>query len=393
MSPGLRILALVPDAFGDAYGALGGIALYNRDLLTAACEHPGVEKVVVLPRLMPAPPAALPANLDHVTSGLGGKGRYLAAVLAQAVRGRFDLVFCGHLNLLPAAFLTRVARRAPIVAFLYGIEAWTRTPRRSTNALLRYVSTFVTIREFTLECFLSWSKVRPEHTFLLETAIHLEQYGAGPKEPALLARYALQDRRVLMTTARLDEPYKGIDEVIQVLPQVIDTVPDVAYLVVGGGPDRERLEAKARGLGVHERVVFSGPVDEAEKAAHLRLADAFVMAGTGFDFDRYPLRYAFLEALACGIPIVAARPEGPGECDRPPSTLNILVDPHDPASLREGILAALNQPRGEHAQAAEAFSYERFRARVHEMLDVLGASPAQPPVTQAGGAPPWDAQR
>ena len=88
----LRLLALVPDAFGDPRGTLGGIALYNRDLLTAACAHPAVEEVVALPRLMPEAPGPLPPRLDHVTRGLGGKGRYVAAVVREAARGRFDAI-------------------------------------------------------------------------------------------------------------------------------------------------------------------------------------------------------------------------------------------------------------------------------------------------------------
>lgn len=377
MSRGRRLLALVPDAFGDPLGSLGGIALYNRDLLTAACAHPEVEEVVALPRLMPAAPGALPERLRHVTRGLGGRARYLAAVAAEAARGRYDLILCGHLNLLPAAFVARLLTRAPVAVFVYGIEAWQPTPYRLANRLLRRVRAVVTIRPLTLERLLRWSGAHPPQTFLLETAVHVEALGPGPRDPALVERYGLRGRRVLLTTARLDERRKGIDEVMEVLPALLPEAPDLAYLVVGGGPDRARLEQRARALGVQDRVVFAGPVPEAEKAAHLRLADVFVMAGTGFDFDRYPLRYSFLEAMACGLPIVAARPEDESECARPPSSENVLVDPFDPGSLGQGIRAALARPRGS-GREAEAFSYPRFRERVHAILDALATGASVP---------------
>jgi phosphatidyl-myo-inositol dimannoside synthase len=368
-NPHLRILALVPDAFGDTHGRLGGIALYNRDVLTAACEHPGVEAVVALPRLMPGAPETLPPRLEYVTRGLGGRARYLAAVAWEAMRGRFDLILCGHVNLLPAAFLARALTRAPVMALLYGIEVWEPTRSRLTNFLLRWVRTFVSIRELTLERLRAWAGPLPGRDFLLDNAIHLERYGAGPRDEALVERYGLGGRRVLLTVARLEEQYKGIDEMLEVLPELARELPDLVYLVVGSGPDRQRLEEKARSLGVGERVVFAGAVDEGDKPAHFRLADAFVMPGTGADFDRYLLRFVFLEALACGIPTVANRPDGGGEEGSAAARLYVLVEPKDRASIISGVKDALARPRGV-PDGLHAFSYETFRRRFHAILEI-----------------------
>src|SRR5687767_4280347 len=264
---GLRILALVPDAYGDPTGRLGGIAQYNRDLLTAACEHPGVARVVALPRLMPGPLEALPAKLEYVQRGLGGRARFVAAVVAQAARERYDLILCGLVNLLPAAFAARALSRAPVVAFVYGIDAWQPTPSRLTNVLLPRVDAIVSIRELTLRRLRDWAGPRPRRAFLIPTAVRLDRYGTGPRDAALVARYGLEGRTVLLTVARLDETYKGIDEILEVLPALAREIPAIAYLVVGGGRDRPRLEGKARALGLRDRVIFAGPVEEADKRA------------------------------------------------------------------------------------------------------------------------------
>ena len=76
----LRILALVPDAFGSH----GGISKFSRDLLSALCAYPDCAEVVVLPRLMPAAPGTLPAKLTWITTGLGGV--FPADVLVGVVR-------------------------------------------------------------------------------------------------------------------------------------------------------------------------------------------------------------------------------------------------------------------------------------------------------------------
>lgn len=329
---------------------------------------------MAVPRLMPDAPGELPSKLDYVASGLGGKLPYAGAVLREAARARFDLILCGHLNLLPAAFAARVLARAPVVAFLYGIEAWQPLRSRLARRLLRRVHALVTIRPLTLERLRAWAGPLPARDFLLETALHLDRYGAGPKDPALLERYGLRGRRILLTVGRLEERHKGIDETFEVLGDLAREMPDLAYLVVGSGPDQPRLEEKARALGVRERVVFAGAVDDADKAAHLRLADAFVMPGTGHDFDTYPLRYVFLEALACGIPIVASRPEGTGEETGPAARHMVLVDPRDRASIISGIETALARPRG-IPEGLAAFAYETFRQRFHAILDGMTCSP------------------
>ena len=68
-------------------------------------------------------------------------------------------------------------------------------------------------------------------------------------------------------------------------------------------------------------MVFAGRVAESEKAAHYRLADAFVMPGYGEGFG-----IVYLEALACGIPVLASKLDASGEALRD-GTMGLLVDP------------------------------------------------------------------
>ena len=57
----MRIQVLVTDAFGGH----GGIAKFNRDLLSSLCAHPGCESVTAFPRLMPETPGPLPDKLAY----------------------------------------------------------------------------------------------------------------------------------------------------------------------------------------------------------------------------------------------------------------------------------------------------------------------------------------
>jgi glycosyltransferase involved in cell wall biosynthesis len=205
--------------------------------------------------------------------------------------------------------------------------------------------------------------VAQERFSVLPNAIHMDSYGMGPKDPALVARYGLQGRKVVMTLARYasNERYKGVDEVLAVLPRVLRQVPEVTYLVVGDGTDRPRLESVCRSLGLAPHVVFTGRIPEAEKADYFRLADAFVMPSRGEGFG-----FVFLEAMACGIPVVGGRNDGSADA-LGDGAFGRLVDPANAEELEAAILEALGSakavPRG-----MEMFSYENFERKCRRML-------------------------
>ena len=359
----------------DGFGGNGGIALYNRDLLQALCSFPRCADVVAIPRLMANFPEPMPQKLAYRTSALGGKFRYLAAVLRLLRDDRdFDLVVCAHINLLPLAWLFSRFANVPLVLFIYGIDAWYRGRNPFKNLLAGKVSSVVSISTTTAQKFRAWAGPGARPVLTLPNAIHAERYGPGAKSPELLRRYGLQGKTVLMTLGRLvsGERYKGFDEVIDLMPDLVGVEPDLAYLIAGDGSDRERLQQKVRALGLEDRVVFAGHVPEAEKADHYRLADAFVMASHGEGFG-----FVLLEAMACGIPVVASELDGGREAVRD-GQLGILTDPTNRERLRRAILEALARPRGIVPAGLEYFSFGRFEARAHGLLSgMLSASTPQ----------------
>ena len=359
-SPKRAYLSFVTDAFGG----YGGIALYGRDFLSAICSDPATDTVVAIPRLIPNPMEPLPPKLHYDDSGLNGKFRYAAAAARALLSGkRFDLVICGHVNLLPIAVPVAALAGAPLVLLVYGIDVWNPTRSALSNLLARRADVVIAISQITLERFLKWSRVPRRNCVLLPNAIHLEKYGVGAKNERLLARYGIRDRKVIMTLGRLAVPArnKGFDEVLEAMPRLLKKVPDLAYLIAGDGPDRARLEQKVAALGLQERVVFTGLVPEDEKADLYRLADAYIMPSHGEGFG-----FVFLEALACGIPAVGSKVDGGREALREGS-LGRLVDPENAAELQDAILHAVREPK-QIPEGIEYFSYENFERRCQRLM-------------------------
>ena len=337
----------------DAYGGHGGIALFNRQLIGSLAAHPECEQVVVIPRLIVTQERdSLSPKVGFDIGAARGKLAWMNAVRRHA-REHFDLVFCGHINLLPA---TRLLKQQPLL-IMHGIEAWKPARRLFIDNLRGIIS----VSELTRDRFVSWSRYAGP-SYVLPNAVRLERYGVRAKRPDLVARWNLHGKRVLLTLGRIvaAERYKGFDDVLEVLPQLD---PDVVYVIAGKGDDTERLRRKARDLGVADRVVFTGFVAEEDKADLYALADVYVMPSRGEGFG-----FVLLEAMACGIPVIGSKHDGGREALRH-GELGTLVDPANPAEIRTAINDLLRDGRREVPAGMEYFAYEHFVERVHGIVD------------------------
>lgn len=355
-----RVLALLT----DGYGGRGGISKFNRDFLRSMCSAPTSREVVAVPRLIQDPPGPLPAGLTYLTDATNSKPRYLRKILSLLrSQEKFDLVMCCHINLLPAACLASLWHRVPLLLVIHGIDAWKPTHNWLANRLVSRVDGVIAVSALTLGRFLSWSRLDPGRGIVLPNSVDLHAYRSASKSPELLARFGLQGRRVLMTVGRLvsSERYKGFDEVIEAMPALLETHPDLAYMIVGEGNDRARLERKAVELGVGKQVIFAGYIADEDKCDFYNLADAFVMPSRGEGFG-----IVLLEAMACGIPAVGSELDGSREALRD-GRLGVLVDPTDPRSVLDGIAEALGRPRG-IPEGLDYFSLDCFEQRTHRLL-------------------------
>ncbi|WP_346926702.1 glycosyltransferase [uncultured Arthrobacter sp.] len=165
-------------------------------------------------------------------------------------------------------------------------------------------------------------------------------------------------------------PRKGVDVVIRALPLLRDAgFPDVELLVVGGGGDAteteadseaRRLLAIASELGVRQQVTFRGQVPREAMPGIFRSADAVVCTPWYEPFGIVPL-----EAMACGIPVVAAAVGGLRDTVVDEGT-GLHVPPRDPeatAAALARLLAdqGLRQTLGRAGQqrARSRYSWDR----------------------------------
>lgn len=359
--PAVRVVALCTDAFGG----IGGIAKFNQDLLNALAQESQCVAVEVFPRLVRLDLGHLPAKVIFHSEAATGKTAYIRALARLLSRGEgADWLICGHINLVPLGWLASRLMGCPMTLIVHGIDAWTPHQKFWVRTLLKQVDFVVAVSEFTVEKMRAWSNIARERFEVLPNCVELDKFFPRPRDAGLMNRYHLGGKTVLMTVGRLAsrERFKGFDEVMDAMPSLLGHNPQMHYLVVGDGDDAERLKQKAHDQGIEKHVTFTGYIDEAEKAAHYSIADAYVMPSRGEGFG-----IVFLEALACGVPVLGSKVDGSRDALLG-GRLGILVDPDDPTEVERGIVTVLSQPKGEVPQDLAGFSYDAFKLRVRDRL-------------------------
>ena len=304
--------------FLEIFSTEGGIQSYVKDILkaylsvTAETNSPPTAEVFLL---RDSPDCQNPfesKNLKfyYLKTDLVWFGRlnFAAQILINLVQKRPERVFCGHINLAPLIQTLCELLGIPYTILTYGKEVWETLPPKYQTAMSKADSIW-TISRYTRDRTCYNNQLNSVKFQIVPCVVDGDIFTIGSKSEDLLAKYNLTGAKILMTVARLrsTDIYKGVDVTIQALPQIAKTFPNVKYLVIGRGDDRPRLAKLAADLGVAERVIFAGFIATENLASYYRLADAYLMPSQeGFGI-------VYLEALACGIPVLAG--DGDGSAD------------------------------------------------------------------------------
>jgi phosphatidylinositol alpha-1,6-mannosyltransferase len=206
-----------------------------------------------------------------------------------------------------------------------------------------------------------------------------EQFGpvTDAERITLRKRLGFDGSIVLLSLGRLVER-KGQDLVIAALPELVKKYPDLLYVIVGRGRDRERLEGLADRRGVAKFVRFDGFVPDERKAEYYQACDVYVMPSREIpergDVEGFGL--TFLEANACGRPVIGGRSGGCGEAIQH-GVNGFLVDPGSPRELIEAIAALLDDREAYRRMAQRSTEYVRSRfswqASAQQVVQLMAA--------------------
>jgi len=156
-------------------------------------------------------------------------------------------------------------------------------------------------------------------------------------------------------------PCKGHAVLIEAFADVVKVLPDLTCLIVGGGPDRTRLESLVRRRGLEKTVILTGHRKDVPEL--LSLMGLFVMPSLDEG-----LGTALLEAMAAGKPVIASEAGGIPEVVRDPQT-GVLVPPGQPWPLAEAVISLSRDPARMSALATEARRQVREQFSCESMVE------------------------
>ena len=198
------------------------------------------------------------------------------------------------------------------------------------------------------------------------------------------------EKKVILTVGRL-VIRKGHDLVIRALPQVLKAHPDTCYLVVGSGPAKSTIASLANEMGLGDKVIFWENAKDSELLKIYNLCDVFAMPSRAnlksCDVEGFGI--VFIEANACGKPVIAGRSGGMADAVVDGET-GFLVDPDDSDALAESLSrmigdASFARRIGQQGRdrAMREFAWKLIAARVDETMQRLVF---EKETTKGGGA-------
>ncbi len=374
--PDMRLIFLADDFPPES----GGIQTYSYELARAVSQA-GAE-VVVVASAQPGSEVvddAMPCPVVRVATG----GGYAAAALKLAAGAEQAATMLGGPPRClvatkwspegPAAIWAARTISRPFVLIGYGGEFSQARGQLIKwivqRSVMRRAALFLAISSFTADLFRQ-AKAPADRIGIIYGGVRPERFAATDEQvEGLRERYGLAGRRVLLTVARLVSR-KGHDIVLTAMPEILRSAPDAAYLIVGDGPMRERLEEQTRELGLEGSVVFAGRVADEMIPACYRLCDVLVMPSRpmrGELAEGFGL--AYLEAAVCGKPSIGTNYGGIPDAIADGET-GLLVDTDDVEGLAgaaarllgdEELRTRMGQAARERALAE--FTWERVAER------------------------------
>lgn len=237
--------------------------------------------------------------------------RAIAQRLSQHPQARLR-VHCTHavpevVALLPLLCQRRYRRRMRVICYAHGEEITACQSSRQLHAMLRaaYKRCDLVICNSRFTVDRAGRYVPQDRLHVMHPGVDLSEYD-GADQAGRQWRHAagLNDKLVVLCVGRMD-PRKNHAALVRAMVQLKDDVPTAHLVLVGEGRERGGLEQIVAAGGITDRVTFAGAVDGQTKRAMFGGCDVFAMPAVRAGTDVEGFGIVFIEAGACGKPVLA----------------------------------------------------------------------------------------
>ena len=234
-----------------------------------------------------------------------------------------------------------------IIALTHGHEVWWAKLPLFSYAMRRIgnsVDHLTYLGEFT-RSQIAHSLSKSAHAAMVKLAPGIDVEHFKPTDASdLRSSLGLSEKKVIVSVGRL-VPRKGQDVLLQALPEIAKVIPDVHVVMVGSGKFEKRLRSILKGNGCSNRVTFTGRIQYADLPRYISCGDVFVMPSrsrmAGLEVEG--LGIVYLEASACGVPVVAGDSGGAPDAVKE-SLTGFVVDGRSKEQVAAATIEILKNP-------------------------------------------------
>lgn len=273
--------------------------------------------------------------------------KFFLQSLWLTVTQRITTIFAGRAlpEGLVGLVVARLTRR-PVFIYAHGEEltGWGRGRKFQAMCFaMRHADGILSNSDNTRDTLINLIGVHPERISLIYPTV--DEHRFRPELPADELRESIgvtADKKLILSVGRLMRR-KGFDNVIRSLPALMDQGVDAEYALIGIGDELDYLQGLARDAGVEDRVHFLGHVSYDDLPRWYNACDVFAMPNRDIDGDSEGFGLVFLEAAACGKPVVAGTAGGTGSAVLDGET-GLRVDGENMAEIGEALAQLLRDP-------------------------------------------------
>ncbi|AUC89112.1 glycosyltransferase family 4 protein [Alteromonas sp. MB-3u-76] len=214
------------------------------------------------------------------------------------------------------AMLFKLFKGIPYYCYIHGEDIENSATSRSMTAMLRPVlkraDLLICNSKNSHRLLLEHWDVQKDKCCIVNPGANTSAFVPAPRCEFTREKLGWTDRFVLVTVSRLEER-KGHDMMVKAMADIVKSVPNALYAIIGSGPRIEYLKQLTHELNLHDNIRFMPNVSDEDMVACYQQADIFVLPNRDVGRNIEGFGIVMIEAQACGIPVIGGMSGGTPE--------------------------------------------------------------------------------